>query len=60
MQASRIALLLFLSWPSIAQAADFTGQVVGVLDGGTLEVLHKHHHECFRLSSIDCSENDQA
>jgi hypothetical protein len=35
-----IALALFLSWLSIAQAAAFTGQVVRVLAGDTLEVLH--------------------
>jgi len=32
-RASRIALALFLSWLSIVQAADFTGQVVRVLAG---------------------------
>ena len=34
--------------------ADFTGPVVRVLDGDTLEVLHNHHPERIRLSGIDC------
>jgi micrococcal nuclease len=37
-------------------AADFSGPVVGVLDGDTLEVLHTHHPERIRLSGIDCPE----
>jgi len=49
-RASRIALALFLSWLSIVQAADFTGQVVRVLDGDTFEVLHNQHPERIRLS----------
>ena len=41
-------------------AADFTGPVVSVLDGDTLEVLHNHHPERIRLSGIDCPEKGQA
>ena len=41
-------------------AADFTGPVVSVLDGDTIEVLHNRHPERIRLSSIDCPENGQA
>jgi endonuclease YncB( thermonuclease family) len=40
--------------------ADFTGHVVSVLDGDTLEVLHNHHPERIRLSRIDCHEKGQA
>jgi endonuclease YncB( thermonuclease family) len=40
--------------------ADFTGQVVRVLDGDTLEVLHNRHPERIRLSGIDCPEKGQA
>ena len=40
--------------------ADFTGPVVSVLDGDTLEVLHTHHPERIRLSGIDCPEKGQA
>ena len=37
-------------------AAAFTGQVVRVLDGDTLEGLHNQHPERIRLSGIDCPE----
>ena len=37
-----------------------TGLVVRVLDGDTLEVLHKQHPERIRLSGIDCPEKVQA
>ena len=37
-----------------------TGNVTGVLDGGTLEVLHNRHPERLRLSGIDCPEKGQA
>jgi endonuclease YncB( thermonuclease family) len=43
-----------------ALAADFTGQVVGVLDGDTIEVLHNNHTERIRLNGIDCPEKGQA
>ena len=53
-RTSLIALALFSSWLSIAQAADFSGLVVSVLDGDTIEVLHNHRPERIRLSGIDC------
>ena len=40
--------------------ADFSGQVVSVLDGDTIEVLHNQHPERIRLSGIDCPEKGQA
>jgi hypothetical protein len=40
--------------------ADFTGQVVSVLDGDTIEVLHNNHPERIRLSGIDCPEKGQS
>ena len=40
--------------------ADFTGLVVSVLDGDTIEVLHNRHAERIRLSGIDCPEKGQA
>ena len=43
-----------------AAHADFTGPVVSVLDGDTLEVLNGHHAERIRLSGIDCPEKGQA
>src|SRR5262249_53788029 len=39
-----------------AAFADFSGPVVGVLDGDTIEVLHNTHPEFIRLSGIDCPE----
>jgi endonuclease YncB( thermonuclease family) len=41
-------------------AAEFTGPVVSVLDGDTIEVLHNQHPERIRLSGIDCSEKRRA
>jgi endonuclease YncB( thermonuclease family) len=39
--------------PACIFAADFTGPVVSVLDGDTIEVLNGHHTERIRLSGID-------
>jgi endonuclease YncB( thermonuclease family) len=53
------AIILFLYvLPTIA--ADFSGEVVGVLDGDTIEVLHNTYPERVRLSGIDCPEKGQA
>ena len=38
----------------------YTGKLVGVIDGDTLEVLNGHHTDRIRLSSIDCPEKGQA
>ena len=54
------ALFLHVLLTSSAFAADFTGQVVGVLDGDTIEVLHNHRPERIRLNGIDCPEKGQA
>jgi endonuclease YncB( thermonuclease family) len=43
-----------------AFAADFSGQVISVLDGDTIEVLHNQHPERIRLSGIDCPQKGQA
>ncbi len=40
--------------------ADFTGPIISVLDGDTLEVLHNQHPERIRLDSSDCPEKGQA
>jgi len=40
--------------------AGFTGPVVSVLDGDTIEVQHNNRAERIRLSGIDCSEKIQA
>ena len=46
--------------PTSVFAADYTGRVVGVLDGDTIEVLHNQRPERIRLSGIDCPEKGQA
>ncbi|MEY4526599.1 MAG: Micrococcal nuclease [Nitrospirota bacterium] len=58
-------LLFFLaltltSTTSISVAATYTGQVVSVLDGDTIEVLHSNKPERIRLNGIDCPEKGQA
>ena len=51
--------LLFLITPSRA-VADFSGLVVSILDGDTIEVLHNDRPEHIRLHGIDCPEKGQA
>ena len=46
--------------PDLVIGADFSGPVVSVLDGDTLEVLHNQHPERIRLNGIDCPEKGQA
>ena len=50
----------FISAFSAVFASDFTGLVVSVLDGDTIEVLHDQHPERIRLNGIDCPEKGQA
>lgn len=40
--------------------ADFSGPVVSIIDGDTIEVLHNKKSERIRLSGIDCPEKKQA
>lgn len=54
-----ICSVLFLFGYSLA-AADFTGKIVRILDGDTIEVLHDNRAERIRLSGIDCPEKGQA
>ena len=49
------ALSFLLFAPSLA-LSDFSGPVVSVLDGDTIEVLHTQHPERIRLNGIDCPE----
>ena len=49
----------FISSFSAVLALDFTGPVVSVLDGDTIEVLHNRHPERIRLNGIDCPEKGQ-
>jgi endonuclease YncB( thermonuclease family) len=43
-----------------AFAEEFTGSVVSVLDGDTIEVLHNGDAKRIRLNAIDCPEKGQA
>jgi len=51
---------LLVSWADTALATDFTGNVIGILDGDTIEVLHHQHPERIRLKGIDCPDKSQA
>ena len=57
----RALLLAFVTLvaPAIC-SADFSGEVVRVLDGDTIEVMHQGHSERIRLFGIDCPEKGQA
>jgi micrococcal nuclease len=50
-----VLVLFLVLFPLYVLAADFTGPVVSVLDGDTIEVLRNQHPERIRLSGIDCS-----
>jgi micrococcal nuclease len=58
MRQAALVFLLFLF--SVAPAFSFTGQVVGVLDGDSMEVLHNGKAQRVRLYGIDCPEKGQA
>ena len=51
---------LMLYFTGSALAGIVTGNVTGVLDGDTIEVLSRHHADRIRLSGIDCPEKGQA
>jgi len=55
-----LLVIALLATPALGRSADFSGPVVSVLDGDTLEVLHNRHPERIRLSGIDCPEKGQA
>ena len=54
-----VAALLCILLARAALAADYSGLVVSVLDGDTIEVLHNRYSERVRLSGIDCPEKGQ-
>ena len=57
----RLTLLCVLLLFYVTTAhAEFTGKVVGVIDGDTIDVLHDGAAERIRLNGIDCSEKRQA
>lgn len=51
---------IFLFVPLLASAASFTGKVVKVSDGDTIQVLRSGRAEKIRLAGIDCPEKKQA
>ena len=53
-----LSILLPLCIPPLA-VADFSGPVVSILDGDTIEVLHNLRPERVRLSGVDCPEKGQ-
>jgi len=62
-----IVYFAFLVLPSVAgaesngfAALSWNGSVIGVIDGDTIDVLHKRHAERIRLQGIDCPEKGQA
>ena len=57
---SLILLALRFFAVSAVNAADFTGPVVSILDGDTIQVLHNNRAERIRLNGIDCPEKGQA
>ena len=52
-----VLLLCLTCGPALA---DFSGPVVSVLDGDTIDVLHNRQPERIRLNGIDCPEKGQA
>jgi len=55
-----LASALFVSLVVSTLAANFSGLVVSVPDGDTIEVLHNNRAERFRLNGIDCPEKGRA
>ncbi len=53
------ALLVLFVLVLVNEAFSFTGQVVGVPDGDTIEVLHNGKAQPVRLQGVDCSEKGQ-
>lgn len=53
-------LLAALFIPTTLSATDYTGKVVRILDGDTIEILHNQHPERIRLSGIGCPEKGRA
>ncbi len=46
-------VLIWLPGPLLAQA-EFVGKLVGVIDGGSIRVMHEGKAEQIRLLGIDC------
>lgn len=55
-----LSILIFLGLSNLEAYADFTGPVVSVLDGDTIEVSRNHRNVKIRLNGIDAPEKGQA
>lgn len=55
----RVLFLVLLLLFNGGEAYPFTGEVVSVLDGDTIDVLHNGKAERIRLHGIDCPEKGQ-
>lgn len=53
-------LLLLSGLPTPAFSQDFIGQVVSVIDGDSLRVMHNGRAEQVRLNGVDCPEKGQS
>jgi micrococcal nuclease len=54
-----LSLLLLLFLAPYSEASEFSGRVVAILDGDTIEVLRNRTTERIRLAGIDCPEKKQ-
>lgn len=59
MKRRGVGFLVLFVLLSVSPAFPFTGQVVGVLDGDTIIVLHNRKAQRIRLQGIDCPEKGQ-
>jgi len=54
-----VTSLFFILAPTLTDAIEFQGRVVGVIDGDTIKVLQQGKQVKVRLVGIDCPEKDQ-
>jgi endonuclease YncB( thermonuclease family) len=52
--------IVLVALPSAGAAGCFTGKVIGIADGDTIEVLRDHRPVTLRLNGIDAPEGGQA
>ena len=52
-------MVILLCVVSLAHAESFSGKLVKVIDGDTIEVMHDGKAERIRLAQIDCPEKNQ-
>jgi micrococcal nuclease len=55
-----LAALLLSPFRAAYQAPDFSGRVIGIVDGDTIGVMHDGKAEKVRLRGIDAPERGQA